>query len=94
MLGLEQTAPVVSFWELFHKKSQDAENDQWGTDQYGQGHSLTGASDIYTAASSLYFSDPVMQVKCLVEDNCFPPDKYGAMQVKLTNENWLEIKKC
>lgn len=93
MLGLEQTAPVASFWELFHQKKQDSENEQWGTDQYGQGHSLTGASDTYTAAGSLYFSDPVLQVKCLVEDNCFPPDKYGAMQVKLTNENWLEIKK-
>ncbi|HHF7344470.1 TPA: hypothetical protein ACPSKB_000875 [Legionella feeleii] len=93
MMGLEQTAPVASFWELFHKKKQDAEQEQWGTDQYGQGHSLTGASDTYTAAGSLYFSDPVLQVKCLVEDNCFPPDKYGAMHVKLTNENWLEIKK-
>ncbi|MCC5013824.1 MULTISPECIES: hypothetical protein [unclassified Legionella] len=93
MLGLEQTAPVASLWELFHQKKQDAEQEQWGTDQYGQGHSLTGASDTYTAAGSLYFSDPVLQVKCLVEDHCFPPDKYGAMQVKLTNENWLEIKK-
>lgn len=93
MLGLEQTAPVTSFWELFHKKNQDSENEQWGTDQYGQGHSLTGASDTFTAAGSLYFSDPVLQVKCVVEDNSFPPDKYGAMQVKLTNENWLEIKK-
>lgn len=99
MCGLEQNAPPQSAYETFqsllqtvtmnHSESIDL---QTGTDQFGQWHSLTGASDTYTAAGSLYFSDPVYQAKLLLEKGCFAPDKYGAMIVILTNENWAMIK--
>ncbi|QRN02443.1 hypothetical protein GH742_00315 [Legionella sp. MW5194] len=92
MAGLEQSAPATSALHLLWGESAPVANEQHGTDQFGQGHSLLGASDIYTAAGSLYFSDPVYQAKLMTEKQCFPPDKYGAMQVKLTDENWPQIK--
>lgn len=92
MAGLEQSAPATSALDLLWVESAPVANEQVGTDQFGQGHSLLGASDVYTAAGSLYFSDPVYQAKLMLEKNCFPPDKYGAMQVKLTDENWPSIK--
>jgi len=101
MCGLEQSAPSQSAYATFqsilhtvtktHSESSDA---QTGTDQYGQWHSLTGASDVFTAAGSLYFNDPIYQAKLLIEKGCFPPDKYGAMIVTLTNDNWSLIKNC
>ncbi|KTC98565.1 hypothetical protein [Legionella erythra] len=92
MAGLEQSAPAASALDLLWGESAPVANEQVGTDQFGQGHSLLGASDVYTAAGSLYFSDPVYQAKLILEKDCFPPDKYGAMQVKLTDENWCFIK--
>ncbi|KTD45936.1 effector protein B, substrate of the Dot/Icm secretion system [Legionella rubrilucens] len=92
MAGLEQSAPSTSALHLLWGESGPVDNEQYGTDQFGQGHSLLGASDVYTAAGSLYFSDPVYQAKLMIEKQCFPPDKYGAMQVKLTDENWPQIK--
>lgn len=92
MLGLEQSAPAGSPLELvWGGKKYDDEEQQYH-DQFGQGHSLVGASDTYTAAGSLYFSDPVYQTKLMLEKGVFPPDKYGAMQVKVNDENWPLIK--
>lgn len=92
MVGLEQSAPAASILELFTGHPTYSEEEQQNNDQFGQGHSLTGASDVYTAAASLYFSDPVYQAKLILEKGCFPPEKYGAMQVTLTNKNWPAIK--
>jgi hypothetical protein len=93
MLGLEQSAPASSPLEFLWGKKKSPDDVQQNHDQFDQGHSLVGASDIYTAAGSLYFSDPVYQAKLLLEKGVFPPDKYGAMQVKINNENWPAIKK-
>ncbi|PWY55036.1 hypothetical protein DGG96_14090 [Legionella qingyii] len=92
MLGLEQTAPAASAFEFLMGAQRDANNVQQDHDQFGQGHSLKGASDTYTAAGSLYFSDPVYQAKLLLEKGVFPPDKYGAMQVTITDKNWPYVK--
>ncbi|OEH45839.1 hypothetical protein lpari_03158 [Legionella parisiensis] len=92
MLGLEQSAPAASPLAFVWGAEKYPEDVQQNHDQFGQGHSLTGASDTYTAAGSLYFSDPVYQAKLLLEKGVFPPDKYGAMQVKVTDENWPKIK--
>lgn len=92
MFGLEQSAPATSVLEALwghHSSSPDVQSD---SDQFGQGHSLTGASDVYTAAGSLYFSDSVYQAKLLAETGTIAPDKYGAMQLTLTEENWPHIK--
>lgn len=91
MVGLEQSAPS-SAMSLLLGEAVYPEDEQQHHDQFGQGHSLTGASDIYTAAGSLYFSDPVYQVKLMLEKGCLPPDKYGAMQVTINDENWSLIK--
>ena len=93
MLGLEQSAPAASILEAIWGHSSPGDGAQHDSDQFGQGHSLTGASDTYTAAGSLYFSDPIYQAKLLAETGSLPPDKYGAMQVTLTDDNWAEIKK-
>lgn len=92
MLGLEQSAPAGSPLELVWGGKKYDEEEQQYHDQFGQGHSLVGASDTYTAAGSLYFSDPVYQTKLMLEKGVFPPDKYGAMQVKVNDENWPLIK--
>lgn len=92
MLGLEQSAPAASPLAFVWGAEKYPEDVQQNHDQFGQGHSLTGASDTYTAAGSLYFSDPVYQAKLLLEKGVFPPDKYGAMQVKVTDANWPKIK--
>ncbi len=92
MLGLEQSAPASSFLEAIWGHPTHMEDVQSESDQFGQCHSLTGASDVYTAAGSLYFSDPVYQAKLLAETGSAPPDKYGAMQITLNDENWLEIQ--
>jgi len=92
LLGLEQTAPAASVVGLLFSPAKSPEGVQQDYDQFGQGHSLKGASDTYTAAGSLYFSDPIYQAKLLLEKGCFPPDKYGAMQVTINDKNWLEIK--
>ncbi|KTD14790.1 hypothetical protein Lgra_0493 [Legionella gratiana] len=91
MLGLEQSAPSSSILEAIwgHSKEEGIQSD---TDQFGQGHSLMGASDTFTAAGSLYFSDPVYQAKLLSETGTVTPDKYGAMQVTLNDDNWTQIK--
>ncbi|WP_454785316.1 LepB GTPase-activating domain-containing protein [Legionella sp. WA2024007413] len=93
MLGLEQTAPAASPLEFLMGAKKYANNVQQDHDQFGQGHSLKGASDTYTAAGSLYFSDPVYQAKLVSEKGVFPPDKYGAMQVTINDENWPSVKK-
>ncbi|KTD55688.1 hypothetical protein Lsan_3240 [Legionella santicrucis] len=92
MLGLEQSAPSSSILEAIWGHSKEDESIQSDTDQFGQGHSLIGASDTFTAAGSLYFSDPVYQAKLLTETGNVTPDKYGAMQVTLNDDNWLKIK--
>ena len=106
MLGLEQSAPQqvtvpsvgVALSALFRRGAdspeaqKEDEQHQYGEDQFGQGHSIVGASDTYTAAGSLYFSDPIYQAKLLIEKGCFPPDKYDGMHVKLNNINWPTIK--
>lgn len=91
LAGLEQSAPP-SVLSLLVGEKQYPEEEQQAHDQFGQGHSLTGASDTYTAAGSLYFSDPMYQAKLLHEKGVFPPAKYGAMQVTLTDENWSLVK--
>ncbi len=93
MAGLEQSAPAAGLLDAIWGHSEESPDVQTGSDQYGQGHSLTGASDTYTAAGSLYFSDPVYQAKLLAETGALTPDKYGAMQVTLTNDNWPYIKR-
>lgn len=92
MLGLEQSAPSSSILEAIWGHPKEDENIQSDTDQFGQGHSLIGASDTFTAAGSLYFSDPVYQAKLLTETGNVTPDKYGAMQVSLSDDNWPKIK--
>lgn len=92
LLGLEQTAPAASALDFLLGAKKYPEEVQQDHDQFGQGHSLKGASDTYTAAGSLYFSDPVYQAKLLLEKGVFPPDKYGAMRVTITDENWPHIK--
>ncbi|KTC93912.1 hypothetical protein [Legionella cincinnatiensis] len=92
MLGLEQSAPSSSILEALWGHPKEDESIQSDTDQFGQGHSLTGASDTFTAAGSLYFSDPVYQAKLLTETGNVTPDKYGAMQVSLNDDNWPKIK--
>lgn len=92
MVGLEQTAPAKSLGELIWGHSSANNDYQNATDQFGQGHSNSGASDTYTAAGSLYFSDPVYQGKLLCEKGIAPPDKYGAMQIKLSDDQWELIK--
>lgn len=89
---MEQTAPAASALEFLLGAKKDPDEVQQNHDQFGQGHSLKGASDTYTAAGSLYFSDPVYQAKLLLEKGVFPPDKYGAMRVTITDENWPYIK--
>lgn len=91
LAGLEQSAPSSALSLLLGEKKYP-EDEQQGHDQFGQGHSLTGASDTYTAAGSLYFSNPIYQAKLLLEKGVFPPAKYGAMQVTLTDDNWSLIK--
>lgn len=91
LAGLEQSAPSSAL-SLLVGEEKYPEEEQQGHDQFGQGHSLVGASDTYTAAGSLYFSDPLYQAKLLLEKGVFPPAKYGAMQVTLTNESWPLIK--
>ncbi|RUR12336.1 hypothetical protein [Legionella sp. km772] len=93
LAGLEQSAPS-SAMSLLVGSEKYPEEEQQGHDQFGQGHSLTGASDTYTAAGSLYFSDPMYQAKLFLEKGVFPPAKYGAMQVTLTNDNWPQVKEC
>ncbi|KTD59076.1 hypothetical protein Lsai_0680 [Legionella sainthelensi] len=92
MLGLEQSAPSSSILEAIWGHTKEDESIQSDTDQFGQGHSLIGASDTFTAAGSLYFSDPVYQAKLLTETGNVTPDKYGAMQVTLSDDNWPKIK--
>lgn len=92
LAGLEQSAPAASPLELLMGAKKYSEDEQHDHDQFGQGHSLTGASDTYTAAGSLYFSHPVYQAKLLLEKGVLPPDKYGAMQVTITDDNWPFIK--
>lgn len=92
MLGLEQSAPAASPLAFVWGTEKYPDDVQQNHDQFEQGHSLIGASDIYTAAGSLYFSDPVYQAKLLLEKGVFPPNKYGAMQVKVTDANWPKIK--
>lgn len=92
MLGLEQSAPATSVLEAIWGHAKEDETVQSDTDQFGQGHSLTGASDTFTAAGSLYFSDPVYQAKLLTQTGAVTPDKYGAMQVTLNDDNWFKIK--
>lgn len=101
MGGIEQNTPPLSTFEtlqsLIHSvtpSQSEASDDQVGTDQFGQSHSLSGASDVFTAAGSLYFNDPIYQAKLLIDKGCFPPDKYGGMIVTVTNENWSSIKEC
>jgi len=62
------------------------------SDQFGQYHSLMGASDLYTSAGSLYFSDPIYQAKLLCEMNILPPDKYNGMRVLVTDADWHSIQ--
>jgi hypothetical protein len=92
MVGLEQSAPATSILEAIWGHTPTDKDVQEESDQFGQGHSLTGASDTYTAAGSLYFSDPVYQSKLLCETKTATPDKYGAMQITLTDDNWKSIK--
>jgi hypothetical protein len=92
MAGLEQSAPASGLLDALWGHHEEAPDIQVGSDQFGQGHSLIGASDTFTAAGSLYFSDPVYQAKLLAETGAVTPDKYGAMQVTLTDENWPQIK--
>ena len=91
LAGLEQSAPSSAL-SLLVGEEKYPEEEQQGNDQFGQGHSLTGASDTYTAAGSLYFSDPIYQAKLLLEKGVFPPAKYGAMQVTLNDDNWPGVK--
>ena len=95
MIGLEQSATaksILSILDLFSLAEHAADETQSHTDQFGQGHSLIGASDTYTAAGSLYFSDPIYQAKLLAEHHALSPQKYGGMQITLNDENWLLIK--
>jgi hypothetical protein len=76
LAGLEQSAPAASVLGLLMGSETYPKEVQQDHDQFGQGHSLTGASDTYTAAGSLYFSNPVYQTKLVLETGVFPPDKY------------------
>ena len=96
MVGLEQSAPAGSIYEAFIGHTEEIESEeqveaQKLTDQFQQSHSLAGKSDVFTAAGSQYFSDPVYIAKLLAEDGCPPPDKYNGMHVRLTDENWPQV---
>ena len=91
MVGLEQSAPASSLVEAILGHASHDERTQDMCDQFGQSHSLIGASDTYTAAGSLYFSNPVYLSKLLNEKRTAAPDKYDAMHVTLTNENWVKV---
>ncbi len=94
MAGLEQSAPLASIREaIWRPDNIGSENDQKHHDQFGQAHSLVGAAGTFTAAGSLYFSDPLYKAKLLVETNSMPPQKFGGMHVSLNNENWQEVKR-
>ncbi len=90
LAGLEQSAPG-SFSSIVYGHAAESPEVQSGRDQFDQRHSIVGSSDTYTAAGSLYFSDPVYQSKLLAETGFLPPDKYGAMQVTLNDRNWPRI---
>ncbi len=92
MIGLEQSKPVDTseFFNSFWSAPKD--EMQCNYDQFDQSHSLIGASDVYTAAGSLYFSDVIYQIKLLCEKNILPPDKYGGMHLKLDDDNWPKIQ--
>lgn len=93
MIGLEQSAPYASLFEfMFKSNAKESKDIQHTHDQFGQAHSLSGAADTFTAAGSLYFNDPLYIAKLLAETDTRPPKKIGGMQVKLTNDNWLQAK--
>lgn len=87
LCGLEQSSPAKSYMDIGTQLF-------WGAsgDQFGQIHSMTGASDKYTAAGSLYFSDPIYITKLACEHMILPPAKYDGMLVTLTDENWPTVK--
>jgi hypothetical protein len=87
LCGLEQSGPAVSWLEVFTHIMVGAHPDQ-----FGQTHSLGGLPDIYTAAGSLYFSDPIYQANLMLDKGVLPPAKYNGMLVKLTDDNWLAVK--
>lgn len=91
MAGLEQSAPASGLDALWGHSTVSSDV-QTEADQFDQGHSFTGASDTFTAAGSLYFSDPVYQIKLLTEMGTVTPDKYNGMLVTLTDDNWPLIK--
>lgn len=51
-------------------------------------HSWTGASDEYTAAGSLYFSNPLYQMKLLSEQGVETPKKYNGMRIVLSDDDF------
>jgi hypothetical protein len=94
MMGLEQAKPL-QIRALFRgdvEDSSDSEDAQSHIDQFGQQHSVIGKSDVFTAASSIYFSDPVYQAKLMDEHHILPPEKYDGMHVKITDVHWDAIK--
>lgn len=92
MAGLEQSTPVTNLSSLLFHGARQEDGLQDGIDQFDQAHSMKGASDTFTAAGSLYFSDPVYQAKLLTEKGALVPNKYNGMIVQLTDENWPAIK--
>ncbi|MFZ4076938.1 MAG: hypothetical protein ACOYKA_03035 [Legionellaceae bacterium] len=51
-------------------------------------HSMSGTSDAYTSAGSLYFSNLIYQLKLLEEQQELVPAKYNGMRVHLTDGNF------
>lgn len=94
MMGLEQAKPlqIGALFRGHAQDSSDSDDDQRHIDQFGQQHSVIGKSDVFTAASSIYFSDPIYQAKLMDEHHILPPEKYDGMHVKITDEHWNEIK--
>lgn len=62
-----------------------------GVDQFGQGHSMLGASDIFTAAGSVYFDNEIYKAKLLLQKQALPPRKYEGMRIKINDSNFKNV---
>ncbi len=105
MIGLEQTRPAFTANDvtetvlgagryLGNKTSRTPSpplaNDNNTTGLSGH-HSMLGHSDSYTAAGSLYFSNPLYKLKYFEETGLLTPSKYNGMQVKLNDTHFVNI---
>jgi hypothetical protein len=80
LIGLEQSAPML------HSRAELPSIDDNTVGLSGT-HSVTGASDDYTSAGSLYFSNLIYKLKLFETCKKLTPIKYNGMCVKITDAN-------